>query len=99
MRTTNWDGRGIEKQGPVGSNGSEKKEKTQTPIEKVKESAKTMIRSIFWAAAIVAAESIAIWWIWNYVVTEHPLSYIKTYLMVIMVRLILRSTTKMSDLK
>lgn len=88
-------GRGIEKDGPI---GEEKKEKI-SPVDKVKNSVRSMVTSIFWAAGIVAAESIAIWWIWNYVVTEHPLSYIKTYLLVIMIRLMLRSTTKMSDLK
>lgn len=107
MKTFNNQGRGVEngpfnnggrgaEKGPVGSNGVENKEKA---IDNVKNSAKTMITSIFWAAAIVATESIAIWWIWNYIIPEHPMSYVKTYLGVIMIRLILRSTAKLSDLK
>lgn len=92
MRTTNWDGRGIEKKEP-------NVDKEKAIVEKIKDSSKTMVTSIFWAATIVAIESLAIWLIWNYIVTNFQLTYPKIVLGLIMVRLILRSTTKLSDFK
>lgn len=91
-------GKGVEK-GPAHTPQELDGNKEKTLFENIRNSTKTMIRSIFWALIIVAAESVAIWCIWNYVVPGYPLSYIKTYLFVIMVRLILRTTFKMSDLK
>lgn len=86
-------GRGIEKNVP------EEKKEEKTFLENIKSGIKNFFMTAFWAALIVAAESIAIWWIWNYVIPEHPLTYTKIFLLIVMIRLIFRSNINFGQKK
>jgi hypothetical protein len=65
----------------------------ETLIERIKNGTKTIIRSLFWSAIILSLESFVIWKIWDYVFDGYALTYTKTFLLILMIRLMFRTTT------
>jgi uncharacterized membrane protein len=88
---------------PTGINSNEKilighkgpkEEKKETGIQRVKSSVKKMVSTFVWSASILAVESFVIWAIVNYSFafdTWDP-TYKKVFLLLLMVRLIFRTT-------
>jgi len=80
--------------------GTNKNDKTEHPVQdkevaildNIKKAVKNFLKTIAWVLLIVAAESTAIYYLWNYVFPDFYMSYIKTYALVIMIRLIFRNT-------
>lgn len=81
--------RGIEK-GPK-QREDEVSEK-QTIVERIKAGTKTIFRSLLWSAVILSIEALVIWKAWNYVLEGYELTYWKTYLLILTVRLMFRNT-------
>lgn len=64
----------------------------KTFVDRIKNSIKYMFKNIVWSMGILAVESIAIMYLWNYVIDGIPLTYFKTMALIALIRLIFRGT-------
>jgi hypothetical protein len=81
--------KGVEKGPPQQEDENPK----QTILERIKTGTKTIIRSLVWSAIILSIESLVIWKLWDYVMDGYSLTYLKTFCLILMIRLMFRNTT------